>query len=160
MPYPEPGVAEPTAMQIYNVAQTLDNIPGTHEGSTVLAGMKAVQSLYPALQVQYHWCFGIGDMLSALSNVGPVVIGINWYQDMFTPMSNGIVPVSGDLKGGHCLLATAIDVENRIVRLHNSWGITWGIGGDCIVHFADLQKLLSENGEAVVTTTRLIRSLI
>ena len=154
LPIVDSNVTEETALKIYSVAQTLDGIEGAHEGSTVLASTKAVQKLWPTAYGPYHWAMGIGDVLTTLSHYGPVILGIPWYEGMFAPDSNGVIAPTGENAGGHCLEAIGIDVPTRTVILHNSWGVNWGINGNCKINWLDLQQLLKQNGEAVVPTNR------
>lgn len=154
MPVEDLGVTEDVALQIYHTAQALDGIPGEHEGSTVLAGAKAVQQLWPTAYGSYNWGYGINDTLSALSHIGPCVLGIDWYESMFTPDEQAVIRPTGSVAGGHCILAIGLDTTAKTVTLKNSWGSNWGINGCCYIGWDDLSKLLSENGECVVPLNR------
>lgn len=150
------GITEKTAIKVYKLAQDLDEWDGnSYEGSSVLAAVKAVQQLHPGKIIEYRWCFNFEDFLLTLGNVGPIVLGINWYNDMFNPDSKGIVKASGGLAGGHAILANGVDIKKKLVRLHNSWGSSWGVKGECFISFNDMEKLLQERGEACVVTKRM-----
>jgi len=145
-------VTNKVARAIYKRAQQLDNYPGEdYEGTSVLGGAKAC--VEKGWFGSYRWAFGLEDLLLALSYAGPVVLGVNWYEGMDKP-SNGIIRVTGDLRGGHAILANGIDVEKKLIRLHNSWGRNWGRRGECFISFKDLDRLLHEEGEACVPLTR------
>ena len=168
------------AFALYKRAQALDSWPGdNYSGTSVLAGAKAVQELRNNVGVQYmpeyRWAFGLSDLLLALAHQGPVVLGLNWYTGMFNVDSAGYLRVSGDLAGGHCLLAVGvyivsavaeptsldqIDLDASYVILHNSWGRTWGIGGKCKMTLRDMQRLLNEQGEACVQMVRNVDQVI
>lgn len=154
-PTVDENVTEATALSIYHLSQKIANIPPGHEGSTVLAGAKAVQQLWPTAYGAYFWAFGIQNLLVALSHVGPVVLGIPWYSGMYRPKSNGVIEPTGELSGGHCILATGLDVSAHTVTLRNSWGPNWGQSGSCRISWVDLNKLLRENGECLVPTNRV-----
>lgn len=150
------GITNATARQVYRKAQTLDPWPGeSYEGTSVLAGIKAVQLLHPGKILEYRWCFDLQDVLRTISFLGPVVLGINWYEGMFTPDAANLIAPTGELLGGHAILATGVSVPNKTVRLHNSWGPDWGIHGACLITWKDLEFLLSQNGEACVPVKRL-----
>lgn len=143
------GVVPSTAEAIYHTAQRLDPWAGhIHDGSTVLAGIKAVKKLYPGTMQDYRWAFPFEDILRTLSYIGPVVLGIDWHQDMFTPNDNHIIS-PGDSKkvGGHAICANGVSMENRLVRLKNTWGYNWGTHGQAFISFEDLEKLFYQKGE-------------
>jgi hypothetical protein len=143
------------AVQIYRLARTLDPWPGeNYEGTSVLAGVKAVQRKYNNLISEYKWAFGIDDVLQTLAYKGPLVLGIDWFEKMFEPNSSGIISASGNPIGGHAILANGIDPKKNLIRLHNSWGPSWGFNGDCFISFQDLDFLLKRGGEACIPINR------
>lgn len=147
------NVTERTAKKIYYRARELDPWPGEdYEGSTVLAAVKAAQELgwYP----EYRWAFGESDLAYAVGYKGPAILGINWYTGMIEPGSNGIVKPNGQLEGGHAILCNGYNVKKHLYRLHNSWGIGWGINGDCFVSEDDMAYLLQRKGEACIPVRR------
>jgi len=155
-PVPVPGVNNAFARdRIYKPAQYIDEWPGEdYDGTSVLAGAKVVKNQLGLIN-GYSWCFSLNDVLLALGYRGPVVLGVNWYENMFDTDSNGFIHVSGDAAGGHCILARGVNIKNKTVLLRNSWGPDWGInGGDCLMAWSDLERLLSEDGEGCVPTGR------
>lgn len=146
-------VTEDLALVIYRGAQSLDGDPNPHEGSSVLAGVKAASGL--GYYNGYRWAFGINDVLLALSHVGPVVLGVNWYDGMMNPDLMAQIHPTGNVAGGHCILAKGLNVRTQMITLHQSWGLNWGRSGDCVISVTDLARLLHEDGEACVPTTRL-----
>lgn len=148
-----PGITNDFARNIYHQAQTLDEWAGEdYDGTSVLAGAKTVQSL--GYVREYRWAFGLQDVLAALSYHGPVVLGLNWYEGMWDTDEKGFIHVTGSLVGGHCILARGLAVKSKYVTLRNSWGNDWGTDGDCRILFTDLERLLSESGEACVPVRR------
>lgn len=144
------GFNEHHAIGIYRTAQTLDEYPGeNYEGTSCLAGVKALKILYSTVIDSYHWAFSLNEVLSALSFISPVVLGIDWFTEMFDPVMGFIIP-RGRKVGGHAILATGVNMELKYVTLKNSWGNTWGDGGKCKITFTDLEKLLKRKGEACI----------
>lgn len=146
------------ARNAYHTAQTLDETPGeNYEGTSVLAGAKTMVKF--GLLKEYRWAFGIDDVAAALSAKGPVVLGINWYQDMYEA-PNGILTVGGPLAGGHCILAHRYRLPGTIFKdeaaigLQNSWGTSWGDQGRAWIRASALATLLKTNGEACVPVRR------
>lgn len=150
-----------SAFELYRQAQAEDRAMGHRwpEGASVLAGAKACAK--QGLVVRYHWAFGVDDVLDALVRKGPVVLGINWYDGMYTtrPLHEGahVVQVSGRIVGGHCILANGYLPDypgiGEAVVLTNSWGAGWGDRtGSALLRRADLERLLAEQGEACVAT--------
>lgn len=145
-------VDEPTARSIYLRAQQVDEWPGeNYSGTSVLAGAKTCLEMNRLKT--YRWGFSLNDLVLALSYRGPVVLGINWYESMFSPdPTTGIVQVSGDIAGGHAILARGVAVSRKYIRLRNSWGQDWGKGGDCLVKWSDMERLIGEGAEMCMAT--------
>lgn len=151
---PPPADANAYALGVYREAQKIDAYPGEdYSGTDVLAGAKVLQSR--GIVVEYRWAFGLDDVVLALGYKGTVVLGINWYESMYEA-PNGRVNVSGQKVGGHCILARGVNVKNQTVLLRNSWGVDWGSGGDAVISFDDLGKLLADAGEACVPIHRRV----
>lgn len=168
---------EETALQIYRRARQLDPWPGEdYDGTSVLAGIKACQEGILAtdgLPVfrEYRWAFGLEDLVRVLGRKGPCVLGINWYTGMFNTDESGYIHVTGGIAGGHAILARGVkvayvakgnrsdwnnvDKEKSYVVLHNSWGPDWGKNGTAKISFLDLDRLLNEQGEAVLPISRV-----
>jgi hypothetical protein len=163
------------ALNIYNRARQLDQWPGEdYSGTSVLAGVKAateiVNSAGQPLYGGYRWAFGLQDVVKVVGYRGPVVLGINWYYNMYFPDDKGFIHVDGDVVGGHAILCNGvrivkknsalpatwdnIDLDKSYARLHNSWGMSYGLGGDAFVTLTDLGKLLDDDGEACIPTLR------
>lgn len=149
------GIGPEQATAIYKRAQFLDPWPNEdYAGTSVLAGVKAVQELHPNKILEYRWCFSFDDIVKTLGYFGPIVLGVNWYYDMFFPDENGVIKVGGMNAGGHAILANGINVKKQLVRLHNSWGPEWGVNGEAFISFDDLRRLMYEQGEACVAVKR------
>lgn len=148
-----PDVTRDYAFMLYYDAQRLDEWEGEdYEGTSVLAGAKATMAA-DWLQ-EYRWAFGIDDLLETVSYLGPVIIGINWYVGMLDPDPEGYIVPSGDVVGGHAILVKGVNPATQSVVLHNSWGEGWGIGGDALIRWSDLDRLLHEDGECCVPVIR------
>lgn len=150
------GITNEFARQLYFAAQKLDpweggSYPGAHpvyEGTAVLAGLKAAQ----AMQYfdEYRWCFGLDDLILTVGYVGPVIIGVNWYEGMMDYDQNNFIHVTGGIAGGHCTLVSGVDTKGEFAEIHNSWGDSRKMK----ISFADLNRLLKEEGEAAVPIRR------
>jgi len=138
--------------------------------------MKAVKEITSALGQplisEYRWAFGLKDAAQVLSYKGPLVLGINWYEDMFYPDAKYFVKPTGEIAGGHAILCNGIkivrkagvtewpvqwvnvDLDKSYVRLHNSWGYSYGLNGAVFVTLRDLDTLLTNDGEACVPLVR------
>jgi hypothetical protein len=166
-PSPDPYVlatgATTYARSVYREAQQIDEWEGeNYEGTSVLAGAKVVQRT--GLIGGYKWAFTIEEVRDAIITMGPVVIGVNWYSDMYDTDKHGVVKIGGDLVGGHCLFVYEYHPRkrlpgdwfgrHRVFRWRNSWGLHYGIGGSGYIHYDDLARLLREGGEACVPVDR------
>lgn len=146
------------AQDIYRRAQKIDEWAGeNYEGTSVNAGAKICRENGTVLE--YRWAFGINDVVNTVLAKGPVVLGINWYYNMYWA-PNGVLKPGGELVGGHCLLAVGYVLKSPKLNgqdgliLQNSWGEDWGVRGLAEISLTDMDKLLRENGEAATATKR------
>jgi hypothetical protein len=153
------------ARYIYREAQKIDEWEGeNYEGTSVLAGAKVVKRLGHI--ESYRWAFGIDDVIDALVTLGPVVIGIPWYEEMYETRPSGLVKMGGRIVGGHAITLTGYHPGIRlfkeswttrfeVVKWRNSWGKEYGRNGDGYIRVSDLASLLADYGEACVPVNRL-----
>lgn len=153
-PIPVKNLTNDIAFSIYHRARQLDEWDGEdYEGSSVLGAIKAATE--KGWYSEYRWAFGVDDLALAVSRKGPAVLGINWYTGMFDADSNGFISVNGNLAGGHAILCNGYNVKGNYFILHNSWGKDWGVNGECKISYADMSRLLKEQGEACIPISRL-----
>ena len=147
-PVSQPGVApivNPSAL--YDEAQRLDEWEGeNYDGTSVRAGVKALFGR--GFIRSYHWASSVQEIVQALLEVGPVVMGTNWYMGMLSTDEAGFLRVAGGLVGGHAYVLNGVNVEAGIVRIKNSWSRAWGTNGHALLTIADLATLLADEGEA------------
>jgi hypothetical protein len=150
---PLPLLGDSAAHTFYHEAQLVDEWPGTdYEGTSVLAGAKVATAR--GYYGEYRWAFSLDDALTALCNLGPFIMGLNWYEDMFYPDEEGILHVGGAVAGGHAILGNGLSVERGLVRLHNSWGSSWGINGEAFLTVDDFDYLRRQGGEVMIPMSR------
>lgn len=164
-PSPVPGIDHRFARErIYWEAQRIDPWEGgaypgaaqAYEGTAVLAGAQVVKAL--GAMAEYRWGFGLEEVLSGVGYTGPCVLGLDWYEGMMDVDSVGYIHPSGGVLGGHAILCRGVNLKDRRVLLHQSWGSWWGRNGTCFLSFDDLGMLLSQGGEACFPVGRkLIR---
>lgn len=143
------GLTAEDARRFYREAQRRDEWAGeAYEGSSVLGGAQAL--LAEGALTAYRWAFGVDEVLATLSQVGPVVLGLDWHEGMTRPGPDGMLRATGRVVGGHAILTNAVDPRRERVRLPNSWGPGWGLRGSAWLSFDDLDVLLRRNGDACV----------
>lgn len=143
------------AQEIYKSAQhDFDEWPGEdYDGTSVRAGAKAAQA--KGLIKSYAFTYSIQEMALWVLNRGCLVIGIDWYSDMFHPTKRDgyFIKPTGAIEGGHAICvdgASYFGNDNDWFRLLNSWG-QWGYNGRCKILASDMAKLF-ESDNAVSCT--------
>jgi hypothetical protein len=134
-----------------------------HDGTTVRAAFKVLKAA--GYVSEYRWAFDVPTIVNQLLTVGPVVVGTDWTNELFTPDSKDFIHVSPsgsseyNVVGGHAYLLTGVDRKGKCTdgttgwfELQNSWGPSWGREGKARISFADFTLLLNHAGEAAVAT--------
>jgi hypothetical protein len=148
----------PDALTIYREAQAIDEWPGEEpevQGTSVRAGVKALQKRGHIGGYVWSWD---ADVLRdyMLAGLGCVVIGVNWYTDMFEPDRKGYLHIGGQIEGGHAVMLSGYSVERDADRVVTSWGEDeWDKGRAWITH-KDLRRLLNEDGEGAAATEQKV----
>lgn len=135
---------------IYSAATRLDAYPGNYPpsdtGSDGLSAAKAAVKL--GLISGYLHITTPAALASALT-LGPVIVGTDWYESMFTADGNGLVTidVASGLAGGHEYTLDEITGDGHF-GFTNSWGDSFGVGGRFYVEQTAFLGLLADQGDA------------
>lgn len=131
----------------YRQMQDVDEWEGNdYDGTSVRAGAKIMQQM--GYIGEYRWAWDLETVVDAVTRVGPVVMGTNWYRSMFVPDSQGVVQAAGPIDGGHAWLIDGASRKRGLARAKNSWGTEWGKRGRFWIPFEVLERLIREDGEA------------
>jgi hypothetical protein len=138
---------------IYKEAQKLDEWVGeNYDGTSVRGAAKYLKNI-KAIE-SYLWTYDVNVLTNTLLNVGPVVVGTNWYNGMFYPDKNGLIKITGPIAGGHAYVINGVDTVKKQFRIKNSWGKSWGIGGHAFISFSDMARLIRERGEVCLAVEK------
>lgn len=136
---------------IYTEAQKVDEWIGeNYDGTSVRGAAKYLKSQNKISA--YYWAYDLNTLTNAVLNLGPVVVGTNWYYNMFFPDRNGLLKVSGYLAGGHAYVINGVDTVKKQFRIKNSWGKSWGQQGHAFISFNDMSRLIKMSGEICLAT--------
>lgn len=132
---------------IYYETKIIEGDPGGENGAYMRDGAEAM--LARQRMSVYAFAETMDEILEHLRTKGPVVVGTEWTNDMFTPDANGFVRPTGSVAGGHCYLLYGVEGENFLFK--NSWGVQWGDSGSFRMTIPNFQVLLDAWGEAVAS---------
>jgi hypothetical protein len=151
-----------TAFGMYYGSRRIDEWPGEdYDGTSVNAGMKLAREI--GLINDWYWVYNADEMATAILEVGPVVLGIWWYESMYNTRDDGLVEVSGIPVGGHCIYVygfdrdfTVGDYTGPVFKWKNSWGTEYGAMRNGVrtgwgyVPYDMMAGFLANEGEAAV----------
>lgn len=144
---------EVLAVKVYSLATSLDSYSGqyppTDTGSDGLSAAKAAKQF--GLISGYTHALSLNAALTALQS-GPVITGVDWYQGFDNPDANGLVKISGQVRGGHEFVVTGFDPATNLVKARNSWGPSFGQNGFFYFSTSDWQTLLNNQGDVTIFT--------
>lgn len=136
---------------IYTEAKKVDEWPGQdYQGTSVRAGAKYLKA--EGNISEYLWAWDVETLIITVLTKGPVVVGTNWYYNMFFPNRRGVITATGQLVGGHAYVINGVDTKTKLFRLKNSWGRKWGQRGSAYISFNDMTKLIRLDGEICLAT--------
>ncbi len=144
-----PPLASPK--YVYDRSQQIDQWPGeNYNGTSVRAGAKSLQEL--GIILGYTWANNVHEIVRALLETGPVVIGSRWYSGMSSPDINFVMNPTGSVLGGHAYVLNGVNKNKKLFRMKNSWGRGWGDNGRAWISFNTVNTLLMYGGEACLAT--------
>jgi hypothetical protein len=136
----------------YNRMQDNDEWEGNdYDGTSVRAGAKVMQEM--GYIDSYLWAWDLNTTIDAALSLGPVVVGTNWYEGMFSPEGKVVKP-TGRIAGGHAWLIDGANRKHGFFRAKNSWGRGWGTKGRFWISFEDMERLINEDGEVCLAVER------
>jgi hypothetical protein len=144
---------EAEALQLYEDATHLDPYSGAYPpddtGSDGTSGCKAAKAA--GFISGYRHALKLSTAIAAVEK-GPVITGVNWYESMFYPDSNGLVSISpgSSVAGGHEVCVDQVLVDNQLIGLQNSWGADWGSAGRFYMSWDTWARLIDENGDVTI----------
>lgn len=143
-------LTETDALEIYTMATKIDpfqgEFPAQDTGSDGLSVAKVLRQ--QGRITSYGHGFGIDHVRAALQ-LGPALVGTNWYESMFHPDAKGRVEPSGNVAGGHEYVLLG-DNQKGWLRFLNSWSGEWGFHGFFYMTYESFSKLLHEDGDVTV----------
>lgn len=146
---------EDGAVALYSKATQLDTYPGQYPSDdTGSDGLAVAQALKLVGMISGYTHAFDGPTARLALTKAPGIVGIKWYDGMFTPSPEGEVTISGSLAGGHELSFDGIDVENQRVWFTQSWGPGFGVTRDGIpgrgwMSFETFDSLMADGGDLV-----------
>lgn len=124
-----------------------------YEGTSVRGGLMVLKS--EGIISNFYWAESAEQALEYVLKFGPLVIGVRWTDSMMRPDAMGVIRPVGSGGNGHAVLIYAAHWKQKTLKIRNSWGTSWGRGGDCIIRLQDFDRLLKEEGAACAAVTEV-----
>lgn len=145
-------VAQRFAFESYDWCRRNDEWAGeNYSGTSAAAGARMAK--IAGLWREYRWATNVRDFITAVSRHGPGCLAIDWYTGMMRPGPDGFIHPTGQVEGGHQILAMSVAMwrfSRPAVGLWQSWGdapIWW-------MYIDELEQVVASNGEMVIPTIR------
>lgn len=139
--------------RLYEEGQQIDGTPVWQRDSGLTTDAAAQVMKRHGFIGAYHWAASAAEVIAAILALGPVTLGLDWREPMFTPdPKTARVRYTGAVAGGHQVVLDGVDTVRRLVRLKNSWGREYGRRGFAFLTFDDLDAIMRNGGEACVAT--------
>jgi len=154
IPFNDRALAQAFAFDLYDRARDIDAWPGRdYDGTSADAGAKAMREA--GLWDGWRWARTALDSSTVVSRTGPIVLALDWWTGMLEPDANGMLHMTGQVEGGHCILARGYSIRRAAFLLPNSWGTDWGLQGEAWLPEEILaDQLASGRGEAMIPVGR------
>lgn len=106
-------------------------------GTDMKSGLKALEKM--GFVKSYYYSDKIDEILISVLNLGPVVIGVDWYYGM--QHCSGILKKTGGLLGQHAVVVYGVDLKKGYFLVVNSHGEDWGKDGKGKIGFALMNEI-------------------
>jgi len=133
--------------EFYKQCKITDLQPGWENGTSVRSIAVTGQKL--KMWPNYAFATDVETIYAWLLNSGPVIMGTNWYTDMFMPNGNHVIHPTGDLAGGHAWVAIGVNLNSGYIDGLTSWGPSFGDNGRFRIPMIEFRKLFAQQGEAI-----------
>lgn len=134
---------------IYRYAKFDDEWRGeAYDGTSVRAGARVLAEL--GFISKYQWAFNVEAIIDTVLEVGPMMIGTNWYAGMATPDASNIMQPKGRLLGGHAYFLYSANTRSELFGVCGSYGTKWAKRGLTQLSFESMARLLGQDGEACI----------
>lgn len=140
---------------LIDLAKTVDEWTGEeYWGTSHRAVAKVLEKL--GYISPYLWAKGVDEMrIWLLAGMGPLIIGMEWTENMYKVDKEGFIHLGGKATGGHCTLISGWSDILDAVLITNSMGPKWGKGGQAWMRIADFRKLnVGEDALALTCETK------
>lgn len=130
------------AISFYKTCQKIDEWPGeNYSGTSVSALCKLLKDrgfIETAVMTT-----SFEEMVRWKLYRGPLMISTPWHEGCYRPNAQGFIRPTGKKVGGHAILDRAI-TRWRTAVWFNSWGASFGFGGNGYVSESDMRWLISQ----------------
>ena len=131
----------------YDRCKDFDLQPGMQNGTSVRTIANVGRNL--GMWSNYAFATDVKTIYDWILNSGPIILGTNWYNNMFVPDADHIIHCIGDLAGGHAWVGIGVDLNLGFIDGLTSWGPDFGDNGRFRIPLDEFWGLFAKQGEAI-----------
>lgn len=148
---------------LYDACKKIDGIPN-QQGTYIRIAMKILQETgIGGYKIKsYSRLNNLQEIKTALVSTGPIVVGFPVYDSFYKPVKGVInLPKEGEnINGGHAVLLTGYDDNQKFFKMKNSWGQDWGMKGYAFLTYSFVDSFKKDAWSSVDADDKVAATFI
>jgi len=131
----------------YKLCELYDGTTGMDMGTSIRTIANVGRNI--RMWANYAFATDTETIYDWVLNFGPLIMGTEWYNDMFLPDENHVIHCTGAVAGGHAWVLIGANRNTGFIDGLTSWGPTFGDNGRFKISMTEFNYLFAQQGEAI-----------